>query len=263
MRVTRLALAPVKGLRLLARRQIALGPQGVREDRRFHLIDARGRMVNAKHMGRLCAVVADYDDEARRLELTFPDGGRVQATVHHGEEVETRFYSRPRKATVVVGPWADAVSEFVGQPLRLVETSTSSVDRGVRGAVSLISRASVERLSQVAAQPTVDGRRFRMLIEIDGCRAHEEDGWVGARATIGGAIVGVRGHVGRCAVTTLNPHSGTTDLPTLDLLGRYRGDAGTTEPLAFGIYGDVIQAGTVRIGDEVAVHHGSERGGTT
>jgi hypothetical protein len=42
------------------------------------------------------------------------------------------------------------------------------------------------------------------------------------------------------------------DPPTLDLLRGYRGGLDTTEPLAFGVYGSVVEPGRVRVGDAVA-----------
>ena len=60
------------------------------------------------------------------------------------------------------------------------------------------------------------------------------------------------GHVGRCLVTSRDPETGEVDLPTLDLLGAYRRDLDTTEPLPFGIYGEVLVPGVVRVGDAVA-----------
>jgi uncharacterized protein YcbX len=90
-----------------------------------------------------------------------------------------------------------------------------------------------------------------MLIEIDGVGAHEEDSWVGRSAQVGGAVVRFRGHVGRCLTTSRDPETGEVTLPTLDLLGDYRRGAETTEPLPFGIYGEVVEPGTVRIGDTV------------
>jgi uncharacterized protein YcbX len=57
--------------------------------------------------------------------------------------------------------------------------------------------------------------------------------------------------VGRCLITSRDPETGVLDLPTLDVLGRYRGAADTTEPLAFGIYGAVLASGCVRVGDRV------------
>ena len=60
-----------------------------------------------------------------------------------------------------------------------------------------------------------------------------------------------QGNVGRCAVTTQNPETGSPDLDTLKALARYRGDVVTTEPLPFGIYASVAQPGRVRVGDPV------------
>ena len=56
-------------------------------------------------------------------------------------------------------------------------------DRGRRAvAASLVSRGSLERLrEEPGAEAPVDGRRFRMLFEIDGVPAHEEDDWIDRR----------------------------------------------------------------------------------
>jgi MOSC domain-containing protein len=253
IRVVALSLTPVKGLRLLARDAVSLGRDGVRDNRRFYLIDERDRMVNAKQVGELEAVVAEYDDVARRLVLTFPDGRVVAGVVDLREVVSTRFFSRMRDARVVAGPWAEALSSHVGQALRLVEPlgdGAGAVDRGRAGAASLVSRASLRRLER-EADASVDPRRFRMLVEVDGVDAHAEDAWVGADVRVGNATVRFHGHVGRCLVTSRDPDTGELDLPTLDLLGAYRRSAVTTEPLAFGIYGEVVDPGVVRVGDPV------------
>jgi uncharacterized protein YcbX len=135
--------------------------------------------------------------------------------------------------------------------VRLVEPEFGAVDRGAEGAVSLISRASLDRLAAEAGQETLDSRRFRMLIEVDGVPAHAEDEWVGEAARVGQALVRFKGHVGRCLITSRDPESGEVTLPTLDILGRYRGNVPTTEPLPLGVYGEVLEAGTVRVGDAV------------
>lgn len=90
-----------------------------------------------------------------------------------------------------------------------------------------------------------------MLIEVDGIDAHAEDQWVGRSARLGEATVRFAGHVGRCLITSRDPDTGRIDVPTLDILGRYRRDLDTTEPLAFGIYGTVIEPGSLRVGDAV------------
>jgi uncharacterized protein YcbX len=252
--VSALATTPVKGLRVVARPALTLQASGAPDDRRFYLVDERRRMVNGKHLGALSTVVAEYRHDDRALTLTFPDGASVSGTVQLGARLDTRFYSRPARARLVTGAWSSALSEHVGQPLRLVEgVGRAGVDRGRAGGVSLISRASLAGLARVADAPDVDARRFRMLIEIDGVAEHEEDAWIGTPVRIGRALVRVAGHVGRCAVTTRHPESGLVDLPTLDLLRSYRGGLDTTEPLAFGVYGEVLEGGLVTVGDAIVV----------
>jgi hypothetical protein len=250
--VTGLAVAAVKGTRVHPVEQVELAEDGARDNRAFYVIDNRGRMVNGKRLGQLQAVLASFDPDAGELALTFPDGESVRGTVRYGEEVATRFFSLDLWARPLEGPWSDALSAFAGQPLRLVKAG-SAVDRGRRGAVSLISRASMRRLAEEAGEDEVDVRRFRMLIEIDGVAAHEEDRWVGRRVRVGPALLAMHGHVGRCLVTGLDPDSGEATLPTLELLGNYRRDLKSTEPLPFGVYGEVLETGTVSVGDPVSL----------
>jgi uncharacterized protein YcbX len=162
--------------------------------------------------------------------------------------------SRQMPARPVLGPWSDALSAWFGRTLRVVEgVERTGVDRGRAGGVSLISRASLDGLAREAGEPAVDARRFRMLVEIDGVAEHAEDAWIGVRVRIGEALVRFGGHVGRCSITTRHPETGVVDLPTLDILRGYRGDIGTTEPLPFGVYGEVLEGGRVAIGDAVAL----------
>jgi uncharacterized protein len=251
--VTGLSVTAVKATRLQTADEIRLGPDGADGNRRFFLIDDRGRMVNAKILGQLQTVVASFDGD--RLKMTFPDGRVVEDVVSTGDEVQTRFFSRARRARIVEGPWSGALSALCGRGLRLVEADGdgAAVDRGRLGAATLISRASLRRLADAAGTAGVDERRFRMLIEIDGVEAHEEDAWVGRRTRVGEALIAWGGHVGRCLTTSRDPDNGKVDLPTLDILRDYRGRCDTTEPLPFGIYGAVIEPGVVRVGDPVSL----------
>lgn len=253
--VTGLATTPVKGTRLQSVEAVSLGREGARDNRRFYVIDDRDRMLNAKQLGALVSVVAQYGAEERRLALTFPGGEVVEGVVSVGDAVQTRFFSRMTPARLVEGPWSTALSAHCGQPLRLVEADgdATGVDRGRTGGATLISRASLARLASAAGVRDVDERRFRMLIEIDGVEAHEEDSWVGRQTRVGEALISWDGHVGRCLVTSRDPDSGQIDLPTLDILREYRDECATTEPLPFGIYGAVIEPGAVRVGDAVSL----------
>lgn len=254
-RVSALSTTPVKGTRVRMVDRIRLEPEGVRENRRFYLIDARDRLANGKRLGALNTVISEYDDSARRLALRFPDGSSAEDEVRLGEVIATRFYSQTARGQIVEGPFSAAMSEYVGEPLRLVEAigPGGGVDRGADGAASIISRASLARLADEAGQSGLDARRFRMLVEIEGVAAHAEDAWVGKEIRVGDALVAVRGHVGRCLITSRDPESGEIDLPTLDILRAYRGEEASTERLPFGVFGSVVRGGEISVGDSVAV----------
>ncbi len=211
-------------------------------------------MVNGKRSAALNQVVAELAEDGE-LSLTFPDGSRVAGTPAPGESVQVRFYSLMRPARALDGPFAAALSQHAGLPLRLVafDPGRSSVDRGASGAATILCRSSAAALARAAGRENIDTRRFRMTIELDGCEPFAEDGWIGRQLRIGGARLRPMGHVGRCTVTTLDPESGEVDLPTLDVLRELRGDAETTEPLAIGVHCAVIEPGEVALGDPVEI----------
>jgi uncharacterized protein YcbX len=252
-RVVRICIAPVKALHVVNPDEVELTHSGVAGDRRFWLVAAAGRLVNDKSHPELLRVHAEWDERTRRLALDFPEG-RVEGTVELGGPVAATLYGGPHPSRAVPGPWQDALSDFVGEPLTLLWSESGAVDRGVGGgAATLVSRASLERLGEEAgATGPVDGRRFRMLFEIDGVEPHGEDEWIGAQVAIGDSVVAPVGNVGRCAVTKTNPDTGEIDLDTLGTLAAYRGEReGRTEPLPFGVHAAVVQPGRVRVGDAV------------
>ena len=253
-RVARIAIAPVKALHVVEKDEVELALTGVAGDRRFWMVDADGRLVNDKRHPHLLRVRVEWDEATRELEIEFPDGRLVAGVVHLGESVEAEMYGQPHASRMVVGPWQEALSEYAGEPVTFLWSERGAVDRGVGGgAVTVVSRASLDRLGREAGvADAVDGRRFRMLFEIEGVGEHEEDEWFGQRVAIGDAVVAPVGDVGRCLVTTKNPDTGETDIDTLKTLADYR-RAGRTEPLPFGIHAAVVRPGRVRVGDAVRV----------
>jgi hypothetical protein len=266
--VARLSLSPVKGLRLYHPDSIEIGLDGILGDRAFYLVDEEGRMANGKLVGELVQVEARLDGGLDRLTLRFPGdggaggsgergGGAGGGTVVEGDgralgaAVETSFYGRPVTGRVVEGPFAEALSGTAGRAVRLVRADHVSAACDVLHPVSLLSRGSCDELARRSGDPRLaDDRRFRMLIVVDGCTAHEEDTWTGRRVRIGDAVVEVAGDVGRCAITGHSPDTGRTDADTLKAISAYRG--APEGRISFGMYADVVAAGRVRVGDPVA-----------
>ena len=248
----RLNVAPVKSLGLLHPDELFLGETGALDDRRFFLVDEQDRMFRGAYFGPLVRIRPRYDRGADTLTLSFPDGGEVAAPVERGEPITATFFGkRPVAGTLVEGPWSEALSAYAPKPLRVVEADEPGAGTDSAVPVSIVSRESVAELARRGGSAgELDARRFRMLIEIEGCRAHEEDEWASRSVRIGEAVVRVGREVGRCANTTYDPETGERDFDTLRAIKDYRGQREDGE-ICFGVYAEVEQPGRVAVGDAV------------
>jgi MOSC domain-containing protein len=250
--VVRFAITPVKSMQLQQPEEIRLERFGVAENRRFYVSDREGRLLSGAPHDRLIPLQPSYDSAKERLGLRFPDGVVVEGDVGtvHGPRISSSFWGRLVTGHEVEGPWSEALSEHVDEPVRLVRTDEPG--QGIDShAVSLFSSASAEELDRRAgrADRPHDRRRWRMLIEVQGCGPHEEDQWIGGRVRVGDAVIDVIRADPRCRITTLDPDTGQKDFDTLRVLAGYR--AARIGELPFGVYGDVIVPGLIRQGDPV------------
>jgi uncharacterized protein YcbX len=248
-RLVRISTTPVKSLLLHHPEEVQLDPFGVAADRRFYLIRKDGRLLAGVHHGPLALVRAEWDATRDRLGLTFPDGVVVEDEVRIGEPVLTDFWGHRVEGHVVDGPWGDALAAFAGRPVRLVKSDMPAGGVDVEP-LTLVSSESVAELARQVGADSVDARRFRMLLEIEGVEPHEEDTWRGRQVRLGEAVVEIGGPVPRCATTTRDPSTGTRDLDTLREIAAYRGKR-DGKHVDFGVYATVVQPGRVRVGDPV------------
>jgi uncharacterized protein YcbX len=251
--VTHLNIAPVASLGLEARERIDLTERGVAEDRRFFIVNDTDRHIDQLTAARMVQVAAWTDAEGTSLRMTFPDGGVVEDDVRLGAAYAGSVYKHPVNGHVVEGPWADALSAFLHRPVRIIRCDEPGGTRA-DGRASLMTAASLDRLGHHLGVGGVDGRRFRMLIQLSGETPHEEDGWIGKQVELGETILRITGAVPRCAMTTHDPDSGERDLDTLHAIREYRGLTGESgKDLMFGVYGDVDRPGSIRLGDAIRV----------
>jgi uncharacterized protein len=248
-----LSVAPVKALRVQEVAEIELDHHGARGDRRFVITDSRSHLVNGKSLSALVQVVAESAPPYTSLTLRFPDGRVVSGEVELGVPRTMVAYGAQRVVRPVVGPWSEALSAWAGTDLRVVQPHKAGdgVDRRRQGGVTLLSSGSVDALATAAHVPWVDRRRFRMTIGVEGTAPFAEEAWIGRVVEIGETAVRVNGNVGRCAVTTQDPMTGGVDLSTLLLLRDLRVGVRSTEPLPFGVWGEVLTGGRVHLGDAV------------
>ena len=247
-RVARFSIAPVRSLGLQHPTEIDLTERGVVEDRRFFLTNDANRLVDQLIVFKLVQVASRTDPEATSLWMRFPDGTEVDGEVELAEAVETPIHGRTGVGHRVIGPWAEALTKFVGMPIRVIRCDRVGGTRSGNPA-SIISDGSVRELAAHAGVDWVDSRRFRMLIDLEDARAHEEDTWIGKRVRLGDAVLRVTKPDARCAMTTHDPDSGEPDLDTLRTIISYRG-LREGKHADLGVLADVEQPGRIRIGDQ-------------
>jgi len=241
IRVSRINTTPVKSLRLQHPDAVELGPDGARDDRRFLLVDDGRRLYNGKRDTSLVRATATWDPSARTLSLILPSGETLEAEAVRLRPDVVAVYGRQVRGHVIEGPWADALSDLVGRSLTLIEREDGAWATDSRPA-TLVSRGSLGLIDG-------DGRRFRMLLELEGLEALAEDGWRSCRLRIGDATLLVGDPTPRCAVPSADPDTGRRDRDVLHELLDVRGPVEGAACL--GVYADVLEPGTVRVGDEV------------
>lgn len=249
--VAQFSIAPVRSLGLQHPTEIDVTEVGVVEDRRFFLTDDQNRLVDRIVVGRLVQVEAKTDPGATRLWMRFPDGTVIDEEVELGEGVETYIHGRNGVGHVVIGRWGEALESIAGRPIRVIRCDNPGGTR--RGnPTSIVGDGSLRRLAEAAGLDGVDGRRFRMLINLEGAEPHEEDTWMGKRIGLGDAVLRVTKFDARCAITTQSPDTGERDLDTLRTIISYRG-LREGKHADFGVLADVEMPGRIRLGDAVTV----------
>jgi uncharacterized protein YcbX len=249
--ISRISIAPVKGTRLIHPDRVHLTEHGVIENRRFVIVGEDGRHLRSVLAAWPILVTSHYDAEREELELMFPDGKRTVGSALPSSETTVTTVepgARTVKLRIVEGDWNDHLSRLAGAPVRLARPDQPGAS--LIEPATILSTGSLERLEHEAGHP-IDHRRFRMLFQIDGPSAHQEDTWAGNVLRIGDAILRVTEPVDRCVVTTRNAETGERDLDTLRLIKNYRGLR--EKRIDFGMFATIETPGTVSIGDPVCV----------
>ena len=250
--VAEINIAPVKSMGLVSLDEVALDLGGIQDDRRFYLVNGQGRLLTRRQVGKLAQLTTSWNVAAERLTIGFPDGTTLEGQPDLDRPVWTIVWGRRVRGRALMGEWMAALSDFCEQPVALI-MSDLPCQVFDEFPVSVLSRASVERLSSemgMSGDECLATDRFRPTLLLDGCEAHQEDGWMNRPITVGDAIVRVLAPDPRCAIIDQHPDTGETDNEVVRSILGYR-----PNPAAafFGVYGLVEKPGTVSVGDEVGV----------
>ena len=273
-RVAEITLYPVKsaaGLDLDASRIEARGLAG---DRRWMVVDPKGRCLTGRDHPRLVLVRAHLGDEGLRLEapgttpVTVARAARGAGPEGEGAELgRVTIWGEDCQGVDAGDEAADWFSGLLETPVRLVEMTEDCLrppDPGVARPgdlvsfadcfpVLLIGRASLDELNRRLGSPT-SMRRFRPNLVVEGARPFAEDHWW--RLRIGEVEFEGAENCERCTFPTIDPDTGTKDprrepMRTLATFRR-RPEGGVF--LGQNLIPRTL--GTIRVGDEVEILSG-------
>lgn len=143
---------------------------------------------------------------------------------------------------------SEIAEQFRG-PIELMQLKHGIFDAA---SVSVISRTTIATLCSEAAVE-FDARRFRanILLETDDVQPFEEDAWVGGRLVFGdsesGPAVSVTARDVRCMMINLDPDTAKQED------GRVLKSVVRLNANNAGVYGTVVQTGTLHVGQAVSL----------
>lgn len=261
-RVAALFRYPLKSAAGVSCRQVELDRFGVCDDRRWMMIDPEGAPVTQREAPRLALLRAHNSPEGLHLEW---GDGEARTTV------ERPGRAAPRVRVTIWGdalrlPMADeAANAWLATQLGLearLAWMPDDVDRPVNPRYAkpddrtsltdgyplhIIGSGSMADLNDRLERP-VGVERFRPNIYVEGPPAFDEDSWENVR--IGGSNLRVVKPCARCAVTTVDPATGSRGKEPLRTLSAYRKREGG---VMFGQNALHEGTGTLRVGDSVEV----------
>ena len=245
--VARFNVTPVKSTALHHPGSIDLQRDGAVGDRRFLFARADGTRLRGISKAPLMPIVSTWSVADEWLTMRFPDGSSVEGSaLPVGERVDIKLFDRTVPARAVDPVFTEAVHRVVDDGSLSVFRVDEPEFAGGGHRASIISLASVADVGSRGGDVRLDPRRFRMLIELDGVEAYQEDGWRGRSLRLGGAVLRLGQRMHRCVMTNLAPDTGENDFDTLTVLAEHR-KVGTE--LLLGVYGDVEHPGRIELGD--------------
>lgn len=261
LKVTELAIYPVKSLRGKSLQTMSIDPLGPVGDRRFMVTDVNGLFLTQRQHSRMCLIDAALVENT--LQLSAPDMPLLRIEPTAAFEISNRV-TVWRDVVEALDMGADAaawLSRYLGVDARLQympDNCRRPIDPlyGQPGdyvsfadgfPILLITEASMRAFNNVLPQP-IGTDRFRPNIVIDGDIPYAEDNW--RRLRIGKLEFDIVKPCSRCVIPSIDPLTGMKQSCVVQALAktRRRGDA-----VYFGqnlIHRDI---GVINVGDTVTV----------
>jgi uncharacterized protein YcbX len=235
--VEQLSRYPVKSMRAEALTEANVTFEGIAGDRRFAFIQGHKRTnfpwLTAREIPRMILYTA------RLVDPSNPDKSDVLVTTPDGKEFD--IFSEELIAELK----AQLTERERNQPIYPAHLKSAfDVTH-----ISLVTTHALKKLSDLVGDE-IEPRRFRenLVINTNGSEQPDEQSWVGSRIMIGqgesAAIVAVTNNDNRCMIPNLHPDTAEQDPRILRNIAQKQNNI-------MGVYGCVVQRGTIRLGDPV------------
>ncbi|MEM6712646.1 MAG: MOSC domain-containing protein [Pseudomonadota bacterium] len=188
-------------------------------------------MVNQPTTGRM---TARYDESSGHILISALDGRTLTVD--------------PTDPTALEELASELVEGRLRGPLKLCAPSRRDTGHGFTDVpqnwISIQNQASIDKVSE-AVGTTLDPRRLRGNMLVEGIPAFEEEDLVGQTLEIGTLHVRVEEPINRCRAIDVNPDTSKVDQDLMRVL------KGLRDKRSLGLYAVVTKAGSVAVGDEV------------
>src|SRR5262245_29939725 len=186
------------------------------------------------------------NERLARLHARFHDTNHTLVIRLEGEEAARGDLRTPGGRATIERFFAGYCADELRGPPRVLNAPGFSFSDVANKVVSIINLASVVAIEGVVGMP-VHPLRFRGNLYVTGWPAWREFDLLGQEIAIGPrARVKIIKRIVRCAATNVDPDSGVRDLAIPDTLMNSFGHADC------GVYGEVVEAGTIAVGDGIA-----------
>jgi hypothetical protein len=246
--ITSLYRYPVKGLSPEPLETVTLRPgETLPADRRYAIENGPSPFDRAAPawLPKPHFLMLQRDEWLAALRTHFDDASHV-LTIQRGSELAaTGDLETSEGRAAIEGFFATAFAGRIKGPPKVLTSPGHSFSDVARKVVSIISLSSVAAIENMVGFP-VNPLRFRANVYVRGWPAWHEASLLDQTLAVGTARARVVKRITRCAAVNVDPDLGVRDLEIPQALMRRLGH------IECGIYAEVIEGGTVSVGDTVA-----------
>jgi len=232
IRVSRLSIYPVKSCREVNLSSTLFEDFGLKNDRRWMVVDEQGVMLTQRKVARMCLTQPELT--ATGLVLSANGMNKLYVDIPSASQTcKVKVWDDECQAYDAGDEAANWLSQFLLKTCRLVyfpadefrQVDLEYANEGDKTAFSdgfpllLISQASLDDLNSRLASP-ITMSRFRPNIVVDGCQPFEEDSWKKIR--IGDVTYRIVKPCSRCVIPSINIDTAEREAEPTKTLISYR-----------------------------------------